>query len=206
MVEGQAILDAAALDDVVAVLRDGGLIVYPTDTLYGLGVDPFSPGAVARMFAAKQRPSGQPVSVVVPNVDAAKDLAEIGSRAEALCRRWLPAALTLLFRPTSGAPKAVVSAEGTIAIRVPDHAIPLLLAKRFGPVTATSANLHGRPPPVEAWQAQEQLGDAVDLYLDAGPCPIGRESTVVDFTGQEPRVIREGAVSAERLGLVGRHP
>jgi L-threonylcarbamoyladenylate synthase len=186
------------------VLRKGGLIVYPTDTLYGLGVDPFNAAAVARMFAAKQRPAGQPVSVVVPNVDAAKELAVFSVRAEAWCRQWLPGPLTLLLRPTASAPKAAISAEGAIAIRVPKHAVALLLAKRFGPITATSANLHGKPPPVEASQAADQLGDAVDLYLDAGPCPIGRESTVVDLTGAEPRVIREGAASAERLGLVGR--
>ena len=201
MVEGQAILDAEAVDDVLAVLRRGGLIVYPTDTLYGLGVDPFNADAVARMFAAKQRPPGQPVSVVVPNLEAARGLAVISSRAEAWCRRWLPGPLTLLFRPAANAPKAAISAEGTIAIRIPNHAVALLLAKRFGPITATSANVHGKPSPVEAWQAEEQLGDAVDLYLDAGPCPVGRESTVVDLTGAEPRVIREGAVSAEHLGF-----
>jgi len=205
MVEGQAIFDAQAVDDVLAVLRKGGLLVYPTDTLYGLGVDPFNAEAVARMFAAKQRPPGQPVSVVVSNLDAARDLAIISPRAEAWCRRWLPGPLTLLFRPAANAPKPALSTEGTVAIRVPNHAVALLLAKRFGPITATSANVHGKPPPVEAWQAAEQLGDAVDLYLDAGPCPVGRESTVVDLTGEEPRVIREGAVSADRLGLVGRH-
>jgi len=205
MVEGQAIFDATAVDDVLAVLLRGELIVYPTDTLYALGADPFNADAVARIFAAKQRPPGQPVSVVVPTVDAARDLAVISSRAEAWCRRWLPGPLTLLFRPAVNAPKPAISAEGMIAIRVPNHAIALLLAKRFGPITATSANVHGKPSPVEAWQAEEQLGDAVDLYLDAGPCPMGRESTVVDLSGAEPRVIREGAVSADRLGLVGGH-
>ena len=204
MVEGRAIFDAEAVDEVVAVLRKGGLIVYPTDTLYGLGADPFNAAAVARMFAAKQRTQGQPVSIVVASIDAAKEIALVTPHAEAMCRSWLPGPLTLVFRPAANAPKSVVSAEGTVAVRVPNHAVALLLAKRFGPITATSANLHGKPSPVEAWQAAEQLGEAVDVYLDAGPCPVGRESTVVDFTGAEPRVIREGAVSSERLGLVGR--
>lgn len=203
MVEGQAILDASAVDDVVAVLRKGGLIVYPTDTLYGLGADAFNPDAVARVFAAKQRPSGQTVSVLVSDLDTAKDFAVISPRADTLCRRWLPGPLTLIFRPAASAPKYLVSSENTVAIRVPKHAVALLLAKRFGPITATSANLHGKPAPVESWQAVEQLGEAVDLYLDAGPCPVGRESTIVDFTGPEPRVIREGAVSADRLGIAG---
>jgi len=204
MVEGQAILDAGAVDDVLAVLRKGGLIVYPTDTLYGLGADAFNPDAVARVFAAKQRPPGQMISVLVPNLDAAKDFAFISQRADTLCRRWLPGPLTLLFRPAASAPKYLVSPENTVAIRVPKHAVALLIAKRFGPITATSANLHDKPAPVEAWQAAEQLGDNVELYVDAGPCPVGRESTIVDFSGPEPRVIREGAVSADRLGLVGR--
>lgn len=204
MVEGQAILDAAAVDEIVAVLRGGGLIVYPTDTLYGLGADPGNETAIAKLFAAKQRPAGQPVSVAVGDLTAAKDLAVISDRAETLCAPWLPGPVTLLFRPAANAPKAIVSAEHTVAIRVPHHPVALMLAKRFGPITATSANVHGKPPPVYAEDAIAQLGEAVDLYVDAGPCPVGKESTVVDLTGPEPRVIREGAVSAERLGLERR--
>ncbi|MBI4416029.1 MAG: threonylcarbamoyl-AMP synthase [Euryarchaeota archaeon] len=204
MIEGQAVLDVYALEDIVAVLRNGGLIVFPTDTLYGLGADPYRPEAVTKLFAAKQRPEGLPVSVVVASVDAAKEFAVIPPHAESFCRQWLPGPLTLVFRPTERAPRAIVSAQNTVAIRVPNHPVALLLAKQFGPLTATSANVHGKPPPVEAWEAQEQLGDSVDLYVDAGPCPVGRESTVVDSTGPEPRVIREGAVSAERLGLERR--
>ncbi len=203
VIEGQAVLDAGALDEILAVLRAGGLIVYPTDTLYALGADPASPGAVQRLFAAKQRPAGQPVSVVVPSIDAAKELAVVPGRAEDLCRAWLPGPLTLLFRPTANAPRSILSDQGLVAIRVPRHPVALLIAKQFGPITATSANVHGKLSPVECRDAQEQLGDAVDLYLDAGPTLFGRESTVVDLTG-EPRVIREGAVSADRLGLVRR--
>lgn len=201
MVEGQAIFDAGAVDEVVAVLREGGLVVYPTDTLYGLGADVVNPDAVARVFSVKQRASGLPVSIAVANLDAAKEFAVVTPRAEALCRRWLPGPLTLIFPPTAEAPKSVLSKEGMIAIRVPNHAVALLLARQFGPITATSANLHGKPSPVETWQAAEQLGDAVDLYLDAGPCPVGRESTVVDLTGTEPRLVREGAVPWQSLGL-----
>jgi len=201
MIEKQAVLDAGVAEEAVAALRGGGLVVYPTDTLYALGADPRNPEAMRRLFAAKQRPAGLPVSIAVPNLTAAKALAVISPRAEVLCDGWLPGPVTLLFRPTADAPAAVLSPEGAVAIRVPRHPIALLLAKRFGPITATSANLHGRPPPVEVREAQEQLGESVDLYLDAGPCPIGRESTVVDLTGSEPKVLREGAVSAARLGL-----
>lgn len=201
MVEGQAILDAVAVDDIVSVLRRGELVAYPTDTLYGLGADPSNPDALARLFAAKARPTGQPVSVVVPGMDAVKDLAVVSPEAETLCRRWLPGPLTLLFRPTAKAPTAVVSADGKLAVRVPDHPVALLLAKRFGPLTATSANRHGGPSPVAVEDARDQLGEAVEVYVDAGPCPVGRESTVVDLSGAEPRVMRTGAVSADRLGI-----
>jgi len=205
MIEGQAVFDAGAADEVVLVLRSGGLLVYPTDTVYGLGTDPRRPEAVARIFTAKGRPEAQPVSIVVPALDAAKAWAIIPAHAEEWCRSWLPGPLTLLFRPTANAPATVVSRENTVAIRVPKHPVALFLAKQFGPITATSANLHGKPPPVECWEAQEQLGESVDLYVDAGPCPVGKESTIVDFTGPEPRVIREGAVSADRLGIVRRN-
>lgn len=204
MIEGQAVLDAGTVDEAVAVLRGGGLVVYPTDTLYALGADPGNPEAMRRLFAAKQRPAGLPVSVAVPDLAAAKALAAVPPSAEVLCDGWLPGPVTLLFRPAPGAPSSVLSPEGTIAVRVPRHPIALMLAKRFGPITATSANLHGKPSPVECRQAEEQLGEAVDLYVDAGPCPLGRESTVVDLTGSEPRIIREGAVSAARLGLERR--
>jgi len=111
-----------------------------------------------------------------------------------LCDGWLPGPVTLLFRPAAGAPASILSPEGKIAVRVPRHPIALMLAKRFGPITATSANLHGKPAPVECRQAQEQLGDAVDLYVDAGPCPVGKESTIVDLTGDSINVIREGSL------------
>jgi len=204
MIEGQAVFDAGAPEAILAALRAGGLIVYPTDTLYALGVDPLQPAAIDRLFGVKQRPEGQPVSIVVASLDAARDYAVIPPQAEARCRQWLPGPLTLLFRPTARAPRSIVSSANTIAIRVPKHPVALFLSKQFGPITATSANLHGKPAPVEIDTARSQLGDAVDVYVDAGPSPAGRESTIVDLTGEEPRIIREGAVSAERLGLVRR--
>lgn len=206
MIEGKAVFDADAVDEIVAALRRGGLVVYPTDTLYALGADPFDADAVARIFAAKARPPDQPLSVVVEGLETAKRLAVIPPGAEPFVRQWLPGPLTLVFRPSAGAPKPVLSSDGKIAIRVPNHAVPLVLAKRFGPITATSANRHGKPAALEAWQAAEQLGESVDVYIDAGPCPVGLESTIVDFTGPDPRIIREGAVSAARLGLVRRNP
>ena len=204
MIEGQAVFDAEAPNETLAVLRGGGLVVYPTDTVYGIGADPRQEGAVRRLFAAKRRPEGMPISVAVASLEAARELAVVSPQAEAVCRPWLPGPVTLLFPPTANAPRMVVSSENTVAIRVPNHPVALFLAKQFGPITASSANIHELPPPVECTEAQEQLGDSVDLYVDAGPCPVGRESTVVDLTVHPPRVAREGAVSAERLGLAPR--
>lgn len=204
VIEGQAVFDSGAGESILATLRDGGLVVYPTDTLYGLGADPFRAEAVARVFAAKRRPPGEPVSVVVPDLEAAQRLAVISPRQQELCRPWLPGPVTLLFAPAAGAPATIISSRNTIAIRVPKHPVALFLAKQFGPITATSANVHGKAPPIECADAREQLGDSVDLYVDAGPSPLGRESTIIDFSGGEPRVIREGAVSARHLGLERR--
>lgn len=203
MVEGQAILDSPAADEIVAALNAGDLVVYPTDTLYGIAADPANPEALAKLLAAKKRPRGDPMAVVVADLDAARAWAVIPDDAEAKLRPFLPGALTMLFRPTAGAPPRLVSADGTVGVRVPDHAVALLIAKRFGPVTATSANVHGQPAPVECAEAQRQLGEAVSLYVDAGPCPVGAASTVIDFTGAAPRVIREGAVPTDRLGFIG---
>src|SRR3989304_1751478 len=137
MVEGQAIFDATAVDDVLAVLRRGGLLVYPTDTLYGLGADPFNADAMRRLLPAQRRPGGEPASVGVADLAAAGGLAAIPPRAEALCAPWLPGAVTLLFRPGPKAPPSIVSAQNTVALRVPKHPVALMLAKRFGPITAT---------------------------------------------------------------------
>ncbi len=187
------LLDAKALDRIRGVLGGGGLVVYPTDTVYGLAVDPFQGPAVERLYATKARPRDDPVSM-------AADLAEIfrfGQRTaigEAFCAKNLPGPYTVVLAATPEAPRSLVSKEGRIALRVPAHPIPRLLSKAYGPITSTSANIHGGPSPVTCEEAREQLGDRVDLYVDGGATPLGGESTVVDLTGPRAKILRQGVL------------
>lgn len=192
------VLPGDALPRIRGVLRSEGLVVHPTDTVYGLAADPFSAAAVERLYAAKARPRDLPVSVAVAVVP---DVFRFGARtplAEAFCGKNLPGPFTVVLRATPEAPRAVVSKDGRIALRVPDHPIPRLLAKAFGPITSTSANVHGRPAPVTCEEARAQLGDSVDLYIDGGPADLGQESTVVDLTGPRANILRAGAVPGGR--------
>jgi len=186
------LLDAHALDRLREVLQAGGLIVYPTDTAYGLAADPFQPKAVDRLFAAKARPRDQAISMAVAGIPEVFRFGERTPIAQAFSEKNLPGPYTVVLRATAEAPRPILSKEGRIALRVPDHPIPRLLAKTIGPVTATSANRHGRPSPTTCDGAREQLGDRVDLYLDAGPTPLGGESTVVDLTESRARILRPG--------------
>lgn len=184
------VLDASALGRIQEALRGGGLVVHPTDTVYGLAADPFHEAAVDRLYAAKGRPRDLAISIAVADTP---DVFRFGVRtpiAEAFCGKNLPGPYTVVLRATADAPRAVVSGTGMIGLRVPDHPIARLITKSFGPVTATSANLHGRPSPVACEDAIEQLGDRVDVYVDGGPAPLGVESAVVDLSGTRAKVIR----------------
>jgi L-threonylcarbamoyladenylate synthase len=186
-------LDRPDVERAVATLREGGLVVYPTDTLYGLGADASSPAAVAKVAAAKGRPGSQPVSVAVSGLSQIEPWGDVGTAARNFIHANLPGPYTVILRPTPAAPKHLVSAVG-VAFRIPRHPVPALLTRVFGPITATSANRHDGPAPAEAGTALEQLGDAVALYIDAGACELGAASTVVDFTGDRPKILRQGAV------------
>ncbi len=188
------VLDASAVDRIRGCLAKGGLVVHPTDTVYGLAADPFQEAAVARVYAVKERPREMALSMAVAEVD---DLFRFGVRtplADAFCRKNLPGPYTVVLRATPEAPRALVNRQGLVGMRIPGHPIPRLLAKAYGPVTTTSANRHGQPSPASCDEAKAQLGDSVDLYIDAGPSPIGQESTVVDLSGPKAKVLRQGAV------------
>lgn len=196
-------LTEEGLVQVVELLKRGQLVVYPTDTLYGLGADPYDPLAVERLYRAKRRPRGEPISLLVADKDQARRLARFSPLTERLWDAHLPGPLTLLLPATPEAPLAPVTREAVVGLRMPDHGVPLLLAREFGPLTATSANLHRVPPPRTVADAQAQLKGDVALYVDAGPCPPGGASTVVDCTQDPPTVKREGALSRRELDLDG---
>ena len=196
--------NADGLAAAASALRDGKLVGFPTETVYGLGADARDPAAVARVFAAKGRPSDHPLICHVGSADDARPLvAAMSPAAEALATAFWPGPLTLVMPRSSAVPNAVTGGRDTVAVRVPAHPVALALLHAFGgPVAAPSANRFGRPSPTHAEDVVDELGDAVAMVLDGGPCRIGIESTVVDMTTDPPQVLRPGRISAAQLSQV----
>ena len=185
-----------------ARLRAGGLVAFPTETVYGLGADATSDAAVAAVFAAKERPRFNPLIVHVANAAAAERLARFDDRARALAHRFWPGPLTLVLprRADSGLSLLVSAGLDTVAVRVPNHRVALGLLSAAGlPVAAPSANPSGRISPTTAAHVAAVLGDRVDMVLDGGPCAVGLESTVIDATAEPPVVLRPGGLATEAV-------
>jgi L-threonylcarbamoyladenylate synthase len=188
-----------ATDDLAAaarVLAAGGLVAFPTETFYGLGASALDPAAVARVFQAKGRPGDKPLLVLVATLAMARALArEWPAAAARLADRHWPGPLTLVVAARADLPAALTAGTGTVGVRLPGHPVARALVRAAGvPLTAPSANRHGAPPPRTAAEVVAGLGGAVDLVLDAGPTAGGAPSTVLDVTGDRPRVLRPGAV------------
>ena len=184
----------------------GALVVYPTDTVYGLGTNPLLEDAVKRVYEAKKRPPTRPLPVLVSSVEAAEALVELNAAARLLAERLWPGPLTLVLPARPGVPGLLHAGTGRLGVRMPDHRVALLLIEKAGgSLVGTSANLHGAPSPRTAWEAVEQLDGSVDYVIDAGPAPGGVPSTVLDLTVEPPRIIRQGPVTAEQLtGILGK--
>jgi L-threonylcarbamoyladenylate synthase len=193
----------AGIDAAVTAARGGELIVLPTDTVYGIGVDAFTPSAVTTMLAAKGRGRNVPPPVLVGTARAAAALVDdLGAFGQALIDEFWPGALTLVFRASPTLLWDLGDTKGTVALRMPLHAVALDVLRQTGPLAVSSANRHGQPAAVTADEAQEQLGEAVSVYLDGGPCADNVPSTILDLTGAVPKVLRAGAVSVDRLRTV----
>jgi tRNA threonylcarbamoyl adenosine modification protein (Sua5/YciO/YrdC/YwlC family) len=189
-----------SLDAAVHAVSRGEVIVIPTDTVYGVGADAFSPDAVARLLAAKGRDRQMPPPVLIPSVRTVDGLArDVTAAARALMDAFWPGPLTVIVHAQPSLAWDLGETQGTVALRVPDHAAALALLARTGPLAVTSANLTGKPAATSAEEAREQLGSVVSVYLDAGDSPLGVASTIVDATGQALRVVREGGVSWDKL-------
>ncbi len=188
-------------DLALKVLKDGGIVAFPTDTVYGLGADPANERAVERIYRVKKRPLDLPLPLLLADAsDIAKFAGPVPEIAWRLAERFLPGGLTLVLRRGAMVPPWILAGGETVAVRVPDHAIPVTLARGLGgAIVGTSANLSGEPAPVVADDVRRQLGAAVDLVIDGGRCPGGTESTVVDVSGESPVILREGAVSREDI-------
>jgi L-threonylcarbamoyladenylate synthase len=184
----------------VSVLKSGGLAAYPTDTVYGLGASMSCAGAVDRIFSVKARPRQMALPLLVGSVAQMEMLAgHISTRARCLIDSFLPGAITLVLPASGLVPEYLRTKEGTIALRIPGHAVPLALIAGTGePMVGTSANLSGKPSPLTAAEVRSQLGHSVDVVIDGGRCP-GTESTIIDVTGEVPVVLRRGAISLEEI-------
>ncbi len=190
-----------------AVIRRGGLVAFPTETVYGLGADAFNESAVRSVFKAKGRPSDNPLIVHVASVAQACSLAkEFPPVAETLARAFVPGALTLVLKHNGALPKIVTANLDTVAVRIPNHKVALALIRAARvPLVAPSANLSGRPSPTTAQHVADDLRGRVDIILDAGATKIGLESTVVDVTTNPPVILRLGGVTAEQIRkVIGR--
>ena len=191
---------AAGIAAAAGAIRDGELVVLPTDTVYGIGADAFTPEAVSGLLTAKGRGRDMPPPVLVGTVRAAAALVEeMGPFGQDLIDEFWPGGLTLICRASPTLRWDLGETRGTVAVRMPLHAVALDLLKQTGPMAVSSANRTGSPPATTADEAVEQLGDSVAVYLDGGPCPGGVPSTIVDLTGSVPRLLRDGAVSLDRL-------
>lgn len=189
-----------SLDAAVHAASRGEVIVLPTDTVYGVGADAFSPDAVSRLLAAKGRGRHMPPPVLIPSVRTVDGLArDVPAAARALMDAFWPGSLTIIVKSQPSLAWDLGDTNGTVALRIPNHLAALALLARTGPLAVTSANVTGRPAATTAEDAQEQLGLAVSVYLDAGDSPLGVASTIVDATGPSLSVVREGGVSLARL-------
>ncbi|HSB47907.1 MAG TPA: L-threonylcarbamoyladenylate synthase [Burkholderiales bacterium] len=205
-------VDDSELSRAVAVLRAGGLVAFPTETVYGLGADAGNPAAVRRIFEAKGRPAAHPVIVHLADaVQLANWAREVPEAARRLARKFWPGPLTVILRRASAVSDVVTGGQDTVAVRVPAHRLAQQLLARFGGgIAAPSANRHGRVSATTAEHVRREFGAAVDCVLDGGEARIGIESTIVDLSGGHPALLRPGWITAaeieQALGMPLRAP
>jgi L-threonylcarbamoyladenylate synthase len=193
----------AALNQVekaVGVLRNGGVIAMPTDTLYALTAAADDASAVRRVFEIKGRQQGRPLPLFVSGLQMARRIAEINDMASRLAARFWPGQLTIVVPKRQDYDSEALAGSPTVGLRLPDNAVTNAVVEQLdAPVTGTSANLSGGADPVSAEDVRAQIGDRIDLILDAGPCEHGVGSTIVDCTGEEPVILRHGAIASDRI-------
>ncbi len=192
------------VDEGIRILREGGIIAYPTDTVYGLGASMSKLAAVARVFRVKKRPLDMALPLLVATISQVEELADrVTPIARQLIKRFLPGALTLVLPASPAVPATVTAGGSTVAVRIPDHPVPLaLIAGTGAPLVGTSANVSGQPSPLTAAAVRSQLAGEVDLVIDEDGCCKGTESTIIDLTGEVPVVLREGSISLQVLQQV----
>ena len=191
------------LSSASGALRAGRLVVTPTDTFYGIAADAFDPDAVNLLLSAKRRGPDMPVPVLVGSWETIDGLVvSTPAAARDLIRAFWPGGLSLIVHQAPSLGWNLGHTQGTVMLRMPLHPVAIELLRDVGPLAVSSANVSGQPPATTVAQAREQLGESVAVYLDGGPCAVGLPSTIVDLTGPGPVIVREGAVTSERVGEV----
>ena len=192
----------------ITILKQGGIVAFPTDTVYGLGASISSDHAVERVYQVKERPHSMALPLLLADKSQIAEVAEaVPPVTWLLADKFLPGALTIVLFKSKSVPDIVTGGGKTVAIRIPAHPVPIALAQGLGtPIVGTSANLSGQPSSLTTDEVRTQLGDKVDLIIDGGRCPGGRESTIVDLTRETPLILREGAISREELKQVCPSP
>jgi len=187
------------MDEIIAALKAGDLVVFPTDTLYGIGADPFNESSVKKVYIAKNRPFDMPLSIAVSNEKMMESVAVLNDNARRIIRKFLPGPLTIMLTKKPSIPDILTSGSNQVGIRIPDHPFAIRLIDRFGPITATSANLHSHPDPVEANSAQKDLKGHISMCVDCGRTKYAEPSTIVDISDGAVEVIRKGVISPEQI-------
>ncbi len=186
------------ISNAIVALKAGNLIVYPTDTLYALGADIFNDGSVTKVFTVKKRPFSNPLSVAVADFEAISKIAYTNEFVKQVVERFLPGSLTIILRKKESASRLVTGGLDNIAVRIPDNKIALKLLSAFGPLTVTSANVHGKKTPYVIKDIMMQFTTDILVYLDDGRLDA-KPSTIVDLTLEKPRVVRKGSITLEEI-------
>ncbi|MDH7509351.1 MAG: L-threonylcarbamoyladenylate synthase [Methanomassiliicoccales archaeon] len=180
-------------------VKQGKLVIYPTETLYGLGANPFDESAIKKVYMVKRRPFDMPLSIAVRDVNMLEEFAVLDNKSRKLISKFTPGPITILLMKKGNIPDILTSATPEIGIRIPDHPLALRLIEQCGPIISTSANLHSRPDPTTAQMAIADIGNEVDYCFDCGPCRVGKPSTIVQVTDNGIEIIRQGAISREAI-------
>lgn len=188
----------------ISILKQGGIVAFPTDTIYGLGACANLSQAVEYVYRVKERPQNMALPLLLAHTSQISEVADyVPPVAWLLARNFLPGALTLVLFKSNSISDIITAGGATVAVRIPDYPVPVALVEGLeAPIVGTSANLSGKPGSLTAEEVYSQFGDKIDMVIDGGRCPGGKESTIVDMTGEKPVILREGAISREKLKKV----
>ncbi len=184
--------------DVISALKNGEVIVYPTDTLYGLGADIYNDSAVKKIFLIKKRSIDQPLSIAVSNINSLKNVAFVDDRVIRIAKSFLPGKLTLVLKKKNVISDILSAGSDLIAVRIPDNPIALEILSFFGPLTCTSANIHGMKTPNKIKEIKMLFKDKINIYIDAGKLE-NKPSTIVDLSRKKVKILREGSIPAQKV-------